>query len=68
MRSIVGCEGWSFTVDIPVLLLGIFLQVRRKEEVVGFDALQLLGHSFGLSGQVDGIMSNSWGIFFFLAP
>lgn len=36
-----------YTVDVPVLLFQVLLEVGGEEEIFGFNALELLGHFLG---------------------
>lgn len=41
------------TVDLPVVLLIVLLQVGGEEDILGLDPLQLLGHLICRAEQVD---------------
>ena len=60
-------EGGGHTVDFPVLLLGVLLEVCGEEYVLGFDPLQVLGHLVCRAQEVDVLVHDMRGVLILLA-
>ena len=54
------------TVDLPGLLLLWLLEVSRKEEVIGMNALETFGNFIGTAGKINVAMFDSGREFFLL--
>lgn len=52
----MNCSEMNRTVDVPVCLLRVFLEICRKENILGLDTMELLCHRFGVPGQVNEVM------------
>lgn len=54
-------------VDVPVFLLGFFLQVRGEEDVFAADVLEVFGHAVGRGLQVNVVVEDVVGVVFLFA-
>lgn len=52
----MNCSEMNRTVDVPIALLRVFLEIRCKENVLGLDTLELLCHRFDVPSQVNEVM------------
>lgn len=66
-RRISGVEQRKRTVDVPVLLLSLFLEVRGEEDVLGIDSFQLLTHLLGRTEEINVLVDHIGRVLVFLA-
>lgn len=52
----MNCSEMNRTVDVPVILLRVFLEICCKENILGLDTFELLCHRLGVLGQVNEVM------------